>query len=186
MKSFLFATALICLVGGAAEAQKMGMTNRNAPNIEQKMDLGSTGKLELSYTAITWAGGNWAKSLEDDQAKERMRGRINGAAKSNPLGKFVCDKDVKIGETRIAAGSYDMGFTLDDEYNWQFTLIQGDEVQHLALDLMDQEDASKRLTMTLFAGDEDFTGGIWLAFGNSAAVLPVFPAGKEKTDGEAR
>ena len=49
------------------------------------MRLGDKASLKLSYTSITWASGTWAKALQNKSMREKMRSRINSAAKQDPL-----------------------------------------------------------------------------------------------------
>lgn len=54
--SFAFALALAT----PAFAQKMGGSNRNAPTLEQSIQVGGQ-KMSLNYTSITWASGDSMK-----------------------------------------------------------------------------------------------------------------------------
>jgi len=175
MNRFVILAAAAALLAPSALGQKQGATNNNAPEIEQAIDLGSTGRVELTYTGITWAGGRWAKSLEDESRRDRLRARINGGAKSAPLGYFSTGNDVTVGGVRVNEGDYKLGFTLDDDFKWQITLFGTDAEIDIPLALMKvgEEEESKRLICTLYAGDEDFTGGIYIAFGDQMGSLDI-------------
>ncbi len=162
-----------------AAAQKMGATNTNAPEIEQAIDLGPTGRVELSYTAITWAAGRWAKTLEDEERRERMKSRINGSAKQSPLGYFSAGSDILLGDVRVPEGDYKLGFTLDDDYAWRITLFGADSEIHVPLGLRESPMESKRLIVSFYAGDEDFTGGIYVAFGKQTGDIAIKAAPSE-------
>ena len=159
-----------------AMAQKMGMINRNAPTIEQKMDLGKTGTISLKYTGISWGAGAWAEALQDEEKRDQARARINKTADSSPLGSLVCSKDMVIGDVAVAAGSYDFAFKLDDDFAWQVALKKDGDTTSIPLSLMETEEASKRLVLSLYAGDEDFTGGLNVAFGTDFGMLTIAAA----------
>lgn len=173
MKRFATLALTVSLFAADASAQKMGATNTNAPEIEQAIDLGQTGRVELSYTAITWAAGRWAKTLENEDRRDGMRKRINGEAKNSPLGYFSAGSDIMLGDVRVAEGDYKLGFTLDDDFKWRMTLFSGDDEIHVPLGLTESPMESKRLIVSLYAGDEDFTGGIYVAFGKESGDVSI-------------
>ncbi|MFH1573307.1 MAG: hypothetical protein ABIG68_04950 [Acidobacteriota bacterium] len=175
-------TAALCLLATTATAQRMGSINRNVPTIEQKIDLGPTGTIKLSYSGISWGSGSWAKSLGNEERQSAMRDRINQSADQNPLGSFECSKDVKIGDVMVPAGSYKLAFKLDEEFAWQLVLAQGEQSIPVPLSLMETEEQSKRLVLSLYAGDEDFTGGLYLAFGEHFGMMTIAPAPKKDKD----
>jgi len=176
MKVIIATTLALCALSGPASAQRMGMINQNAPSIEQKMDLGKTGVIELSYAGINFGQGNWASTLEDEKRREGMRTRINSTADQAPLGTFSTTKNIKLGETSVQAGEYDLAFKLNDEFEWELSLTSDDAKATVPLELADTEELSKRLVLSVYAGDEDFTGGLYLAFGQRFGMLSITPA----------
>ena len=183
MKAILFTAIAVCALSLPASAQRMGSSNNNAPTIEQKIDLGQTGTLELTYTGITFGQGAWASALKDEKRRERMRTRINSTADTNPLGSFSFSKSVMIGETSVAAGDYKLAFKLNDAYEWELVLAGSDSSTSVPLTMTDNPEPSKRLVISLYAGDEDFTAGLYLAFGQKLTMLTITPgaaAGAEK------
>ncbi|MFH0945007.1 MAG: hypothetical protein V2A76_07400 [Planctomycetota bacterium] len=179
MLKFAFIVLSLGLFALPATAQKMGMINRNAPAIEQKMDLGSTGTVSLKYTGITWGAGAWAKALEDEGKRDQARQRINQTADKSPLGSFECSKDVQIDDVLVPAGKYDLAFKLDDDFAWQIALAKEGSSISIPLTLTQAEEASKRLVVSVYAGDEDFTGGLYVAFGMDSGMLSITPAPEE-------
>lgn len=170
----------LALISPAALAQRMGSANDNAPEIEQAIDLGPGGRLELSYTAITWASGRWAKALEDEGARDRMRQRINGSAKQQPLGVFTAGADLVVGGVAVAEGDYKMGFTLDDEFHWQISLFGAESTIVIPLKLADAAAPEKRLSLCVHAGEKDFTARIDVAFGSQIGHVAVEVASEDE------
>ena len=158
-----------------ALAQKMGGTNTNAPDIQQSIQLGKRGRIAISYQAITWSGGRWAKALQDETTRDAMRNRINAAAKEFPLGSLETDRDLNIGQGSIPAGRYALSFQLDENFAWQ--LVLGSEKTYsFDLPLANSSKVMKRLTLHLDAGEEDFTASLTVAFGAKECALPVRPS----------
>ncbi|MFO0980328.1 MAG: hypothetical protein U1E76_01065 [Planctomycetota bacterium] len=83
MRTVIGTVALMVLTTMPAFAQKMGSANRNAPTINQTITFGKD-TIEISYISITWAEGNWAKSLEDEAKKAQMRAGINKSSRDQP------------------------------------------------------------------------------------------------------
>lgn len=183
MKTIGIALVALAAITSSASAQVTGAVNRTAPKIEQSINLGANGVIKLNYTAITYASGNWAATLADESKRERMKTSINGKADSSPMAAFSSTKDVMINGTRIAAGDYEMAFVLNDEYNWELRLKSGDKATHIAMDLMDSPEPSKRLICSLHGGDEDGTAGVYIAFGSQIAMLEIDGAPAADEDG---
>lgn len=179
MRPIALALASVALFAADAAAQRMGSSNANAPRIEQVIDLGTTGKVRLNYIAITWGKGQWARALENEETRERVRDRINRAADQAPLGSFECTQDVLVGGVLVPAGDYALSFQLDEEFRWQMVLSSEENTVRIPLALQDNPQPSKRLVCALYAGDEDFTGGIYLAFGGWFGMLSIEPPRKE-------
>jgi len=183
MKTLGIALVALTAFSAPAAAQVTGSTNRNAPKMEQTCDLGSERVLTLNYTAITFAGGNWAASLADESRRDRMKAYINGKADSAPIAFFETTSDMMINETRVAAGEYDMAFVLNDDFKWDLRLKSDSGSIMIALNLTDSPMASKRLIMSLHGGEEDGTAGVYIAFGEQIGTLDLTPAPEKKADG---
>lgn len=166
--------SIACLLVFAAPAlaQRMGHSNTNAPEITQVLKMGDRGTLKLIYTSITWAGGTWAKVLQDEKTRGPMRERINAAAASDPLGSFETDKVLTIGGTRVPAGRYKLAFMLNERFAWQVVLT-GAKTIPLDLEFVDTKRSRKRLTLNLDAGDENFTARLRVAFGARESELKI-------------
>lgn len=174
MKTTVFATLALAVFAGSATAQKMGGTNANAPSINQTIEL-EDADIEIGYFAITYASGRWAKALEDEGSRDQMRQMINSRADRAPLGSFETSADLEVGGVHVPEGEYRLAFKLDDKFQWQMVLT-GDEGEiHIPLQLMDNPDPSKRLVISIYAGDEDGTAGLYLAFGGKFGMLSIVP-----------
>lgn len=173
MKSFL-SLALAAALCAPAFAQKMGSTNSNAPALSQSITIGEA-KMSLDYTSITWADGKTMSAIADKEKGARARTRVNNSAANAPLGKFTSSIDCKCGEATLAAGSYDVYFTIGDDLGWSLNFKSGDKVTTTKLDLKSGEHESKRLQMLLHATDNG--AGAWLSFGKMSGMI-AFAAAK--------
>lgn len=174
LRRFAAVAALVSVTNSPALAQRMGSTNKNAPAITQSIEL-SGQTIGMTYTAITWAGGQWATALADEATRGEWRTRINDGAVKSPLGSFKCSTAITIGETKVAAGAYKLAFTLDEKFVWQLALIGETATVNVALSLKEVEESSKRLGLSLRAGDKDGSAEIAVAFGKSRTVLAIAP-----------
>jgi hypothetical protein len=104
-----------------------------------------------------------------------MRERINKAAANQPLGSLKTSHDVTIGATPVPAGDYALAFTLDDGGRWQMSLTSAAGRRDVALALAAAPSPSKRLVLSLHAGDADFTAALSVAFGNQSGRVAVVP-----------
>lgn len=172
MKSFL-SFALAAALCAPAFAQKMGSTNSNAPALSQSITIGEA-KMSLDYTSITWADGKTMTAIADKEKGARARTRVNNSAASAPLGKFTTSIDCKCGDATLAAGAYDVYFTIGDDLAWSLNFKAGDKVTTTKLDLKSGEHESKRLQMLLHATDNG--AGAWLSFGKMSGMLAFAPA----------
>lgn len=172
--SFVLAAALCA----PAFAQKMGMSNNNAPTLTQSISVGGA-KMSLDYTSITWASGSTMTKAADPKTGAATRKRINDTATAEPLATFTTSVPVSCGTVKLAAGEYKVYFTITDDCAWQIN-FQGkdqDAVQTMKLDLKDSPQASKRLLLCLYAG-ETGGAGVYVAFGNKMTEL-TFAAAKD-------
>ena len=175
LKKIVVAALLVACTGTPALAQRMGSANRNAPQVTQGITLGAA-KLDLNYTSITWASGQWAAQLANDASKAAFRDNLNAAAAKAPLGALTTTAAFTIGGQKVEAGTYKLAFTLDDKYQWQITLSNDAGSVVIPLPLKTVEEDSRRLVTSLRAGEQDFTAEIVVAFGKSRCALPVSAA----------
>lgn len=173
----LLSLALAAALCAPAFAQKMGMTNTNAPAISQSIELGGA-KMSLNYTSITWSGGKTMTAIMDKEKGERNRSRVNTQAKDAPLGAFTTSVPVTIGSLNLPAGDYKVYFTINDQLDWEINFM-GKETHTMKLELADSEHESKRLMMCLYAGEES-GAGVYVAFGKKSGMLEIVPAADKK------
>ena len=172
LKVVLGAGTLLVAAASPAFGQKTGSTNRGAPTVTQSIAF-EQDTLELKYTAITWAGGQWAAELANEATKADKRNEINNLAKERPLGSFKNSVDVTIGGQKVAAGTYKLAFTLDDAFKWQLTLTSDAGTISCPLDLKAADEEVKRLSVGLRAGEKNKTAELVIAFGKQRGTLAV-------------
>ncbi|MCA8974487.1 MAG: hypothetical protein KDC98_07180 [Planctomycetes bacterium] len=173
--TFVLATALCT----PAFAQKTGSSNRGAPEVKQSVKSGGQ-TFDLDYTSITWARGSTMESAMDKENGGDTRARINGAATKMPIGSFKNSAACKCGDLELPAGEYKVYYTINDDCEWQINFQSGDhKAKTMKLPLMDNHEASKRLMMCLFAGD-DAGAGVYIAFGMKFCVLTFEPMADKK------
>ena len=172
----LLSFALAAALCAPAFAQKMGSTNTNAPALKQSIMAGDA-KMSLDYTSITWADGKMMARLTDKENGAKARERFNGAGPNAPLATFSTSIDCTCGDAKLAAGDYQVYFTIADDLGWNLNFKQGDKVTTTKLKLDAAEHESKRLMMCLYA--EDAGAGAYLAFGKMSGMISFAPAKKE-------
>ena len=180
MKITFLSFALAATLCVPAFAQKMGMTNSDAPTVKQTVAAGDA-KISLDYTSITWATGKTMTAIMDKEKGARFRTRINEGASESPLGSLNTSVDLMCGNEHIPAGEYKVYFTITDDLAWQIN-FQGKEKTHtVKLELADSGHESKRLLLCLYAGDDD-GAGVYVSFGKMAGMLSLKPhaAGDDK------
>lgn len=159
-------------------AQKSGMTNQNAPTVQQTIVAGDA-KISLDYTSITWASGQTMTRLMDKEGGQKARIRTNEMAPKSPLGKLTTSVDVKCGELVLAAGEYQIFFTIDESLAWSINFQGKDKTHTMKLELADAGGHEhKRLLLSLYAGDEA-GAGVYVAFGKQAGMLSLVPQAAE-------
>lgn len=176
MKKFLsivLATTLLT----PAFAQKMGMSNSDAPTIKQSIMAGEA-KISLDYTAITWASGKTMSALADKDKGAGMRKRVNDSGPDSPLATLTTSVDLKVGDLMLAAGEYAVFFTIGDDMAWSINFKNKDKVLTMKLPAQDAAGHEhKRLVLSLYAGD-DTGAGLYFGFGTKAGMCNLMPAGK--------
>ncbi len=173
MKILISIALSVALLAVGVTAQRMGHSNTNAPTVGQSLNLAEKGSVELSYTSITWARGTWAAQLADEATRGQKRVEINEAAKTTPLGSFTTSVDLIMNHVRVPAGSHQLAFMLDEKYQWQVVLFKEGKQIALPLRLAANPIQSKRLVLALIAGDENFTGRMFVTFGDKAAQFSI-------------
>lgn len=171
----LLTIVLVTALCTPAFAQKSGMTNSNAPAIEQSISTGGA-KITLNYTSITWASGSTMKDAMDKENGAATRERINQGAPKRPLAAFTSTVPVNCGELKLESGDYKVYFTISEACEWQVN-FQGkdDKVATMKLPLKDSGEESARLLMCLYAGKEEGAAGVYVAFGNQMCTLDLTP-----------
>ncbi|MEO6593601.1 MAG: hypothetical protein ABIP94_02485 [Planctomycetota bacterium] len=159
-------------------AQKMGSSNSDAPAVKQTITAGDA-KISLDYTSITWASGRTMTAVMDKEKGASARKRINDSASKAPLGKFSSSVDVMCGDVHLAAGEYQVFFTITDDLAWQVNFQGKDKTFTTKLALEDSGHESKRLMLCLYAGEEDGAGA-YVAFGKQAGMLAFKPHAADK------
>ncbi|MBL8725850.1 MAG: hypothetical protein JNK49_17535 [Planctomycetes bacterium] len=177
MKKFL-TFALAAALCAPAFAQKMGSSNRNAPKLEQSIAAGDA-KMSLHYTSITWGGGKTMQAAMDKANGAGAREMVNGAAAKTPLATFNTSIAVTCGDLKLAAGEYQVYFTITESCEWQINFKNGDAVSTMKLAMADSGEESKRLMMCLYAGETE-GAGVYVAFGKQMCMLEFKPAKAEK------
>lgn len=171
MKTFL-TLALAAALCAPVSAQKMGMSNNNAPTVKQTVTAGDA-TMSLDYISITWASGKTMTAIMDKEKGANTRSRVNSSASKAPLATFKTSVDVMCGNLHLAAG-YKIYYTIDDDLNWSINFMMGDKTQTMKLDLADSEHESKRLMMCMYAGEEA-GAGVYVAFGNKSGMIDFKP-----------
>ena len=127
----LLTFALVTALCTPAFAQRMGGSNRNAPEVKQSIgaeDLAIT----LNYTSITWANGEAMKAITDKENGGRLRERVNRSAPSSPLGTFKSNMPLACGDLSLPAGDYEIYYTINDDCEWQINFHKDGEAMMVA------------------------------------------------------
>lgn len=169
----LLTIALAAALCAPAFAQKMGMTNSNAPTVKQAVESEGA-KISLNYTSITWADGKTMNMLTDKEKGARSRQRLNDNAAKSPLGSFSTSVSVKCGDLVLAAGEYSVYFTITEDCQWQINFADKDgKAQTMVLPVQKSEHESKRLLLCLYAEEEG--AGVYVSFGLMSGMLTFVP-----------
>ena len=176
MKKIWLVTAALVLFQASTFAQRMGSGNSNAPTIKQNIEFADGAKVSFHYVAINWGGGQWAKALANEESRDKMRERINSTAKSRPLASMETSMDMLLGEQSIPAGAYQVGFTLNEKFAWQMSLMKDEATIHLPLPLMDSPEEAKRLIVAAYADNAAGSVGMYVSFGKKFCTLTLLPA----------
>lgn len=172
----ILSLALAAALCAPAFAQVTGMTNTNAPTLKQSITAGEA-TMSLNYTSITWADGKMMTMLADKEKGAGARERVNKTAVAKPMASFTTSVDVKCGDAMLAAGEYQVYFTIGDDLAWSLNFKSGDKVATTKLKLEDGGHESKRLLMCLYA--EEAGAGAYLSFGKMSGMISFAPAAKK-------
>jgi hypothetical protein len=144
----------------------------------QQTVVAGDAKISLDYTSITWASGQTMTRLMDKEGGQKARIRTNEMAPKSPLGKLTTSVDVKCGELVLAAGEYQIFFTIDESLAWSINFQGKDKTHTMKLELADSGHEHKRLLLSLYAGDEA-GAGVYVAFGKQSGTLSLVPQAAE-------
>lgn len=175
MKNLTLSLFLAAACIAPVTAQGGGMANRGAPTIRQAIDFSQGAKLELSYTALNWAQGQFMERLKDAAARERL----NEGAKQNPVGKLKASETISIGDKKVEAGEYGLHFMVGDDVQWKLVLSNGDEMLEWPLDLKDTDKHRQRLSIVVAAGEAIDQCALEIQFGKMKTAIPCKLAGGE-------
>lgn len=170
MKSLSLAIALAGLAIPLS-AQVRGSINQGAPTVSSSIEFSGGGKVEVSYIAANFGRGDFLGQLENSA---RAREGLNKRAAQRPLGSLEVTKAMTIGGQKVAAGEYDLYFTIDDDVKWHLILSSGgDDAKKvdIKLDLKDTEKGSARLKIVVTAGDGNDECDLAVAFGSQAGTI---------------
>lgn len=163
MKSLLLVTSTSLLLLAPVSAQVFGSTNANAPTCTSSIAFADGGKVSLSYTSITWAGGNFETGMLE------RRDQLNAAADKTPIGKLMVEgTTVRFGGRPLPAGKYDVKFNINEKKQWVLVVAsKGDKVRHdWVLPLEKAEKKQDRLRLLVEAGSADDGLRCKVAFGD--------------------
>jgi hypothetical protein len=171
----LLSLVLAAALCAPAFAQKTP-ANANAPAIKQSLTIGDV-KMSLDYAAVSYGEGKTVARVMD-KANADLRKRINEMAPTAAIGKFSTSVDAKIGDVTLAAGDYDVFFTVNEDASVNINFKMGDKVTTSKLALMPQAGHEhKMLVMSLHAGD-DGGAGVYLGYGKMSGMMTIVPAAK--------
>jgi hypothetical protein len=163
------------VMAAPAVAQKSGRANQNAPAVAQSVTMGDN-KVSLNYTAIAWVRGEIVKQAMDKAGGAETRKQINDLAKSQPVGTFTTSVDLTCGDLKIPAGEYKLGFTINENCEWEINFM-GKDTLTMKLPLTDnKEKPAAMLVCSLHVADRS-SAGCYVAFGDKQGMLTFKPAG---------
>lgn len=150
---------------------------QRGPKVEQTLTAG-TAKMSLNYTSLAYGEGKTVGMLLDKEGGKDMRQMMNERSSNRPLASFATSIPVKCGDAVLAAGEYQVYFTVNDDLVWSINFKQGDKVASTTIQLADGGHESKRLLMCLYAEEEG--AGVYLAFGKMSGMLSFQPHAAEE------
>jgi hypothetical protein len=150
---------------------------QRGPKLEQTITAGDA-KMSLNYTSLSYGEGKTVGMLLDKEGGKEMRQMMNERSANRPLAVFTTSIAVKCGDAMLAAGEYQVYFTVSDDLAWSINFKQGDKVTSTALKIEDSGHDSKRLLMCLYAEEEG--AGVYLAFGKMGGMVSFQPQTETK------
>jgi hypothetical protein len=195
MKHLLIVSlASLAALAAPASSQKTGSTNMRAPVITQSLELpaANNAKISLTYTSITWAGGEFMKNLEDSRGRERL----NKLASERPLGELTTSIPLTLAGKTVPAGTHKLSFQIDpvvpvtndpsgspSNTGWRLVLSpQGGQPIECPLELKPSPTQQTRLIVAVVPGAKDTEADLHVAFGSMSCNLPVQPSGNAAKD----
>ncbi|MBL9076240.1 MAG: DUF2911 domain-containing protein [Planctomycetes bacterium] len=145
---------------------------QRGPKLEQTITVGET-KMSLNYTSLSYGEGKTIGMLLDKEGGKEMRAMMNERSANRPLATFKTSIDVKCGDAVLAAGEYQVYFTVDEEMTWSINFKMGEKVTSTKLQISDSQHESKRLLLCLYAEEEG--AGVYLSFGKMSGMLSIQP-----------
>jgi hypothetical protein len=145
---------------------------QRGPKLEQTITSGDA-KMSLNYTSLSYGEGKTVGMLLDKEGGKEMRQMMNERSANRPLATFTTSIGVKCGDAVLAAGEYQVYFTVGDDLVWTIHFKQGEKVVSSKIKLDDSQHESKRLLMCLYA--EEAGAGVYLSFGKMSGMLSFQP-----------
>ena len=153
-----------------------------SPKIDQTITAGDV-KMSLNYTSISYGEGTTVTALLSKEGGE-MRAMMNERAASRPMATFTTSVAVKCGDVALAAGEYQVYFTVGDDLVVSMHFKQGEKDVATKLKLDNGTHESKRLLMCLYA--EETGAGVYLSFGKMTGMVSFVPAKKDEKKEEKK
>lgn len=177
-------TLALCLA--PLSAQKIGSVNRNAPRVTTSVTVSKTKAAEVTYWAISTAGGKTLKAMMNKDRGARIRNYFNNNAKENPIASLMIAANSEIQGKSLRRGAHDLRIHIDDDCNWSISLThKSGEAEPVVLPLKpsSSQSSTDRLVINLVPGKDLESGTIALNFGSLAAKYHVKKVARKK-DGE--
>jgi hypothetical protein len=149
---------------------------QRGPKLEQSVTAGEA-KMSLNYTSLSYGEGKTMGTLLDKEGGKDMRAMMNERSANMQLAKFTTTVACTCGDAQLAAGEYQVYFTIGDDLGFTMHFKQGDKVTSTKIKLENGQHESKRLMMCLYA--EENGAGVYLAFGKLSGMVSFAAAKKE-------
>lgn len=144
--------------------------------LEQTITMGDA-KMSLNYVSISYGEGKTVGTLLSKEGGD-MRKMFNERMAARPTTQFKTSIDVTCGDAKLAAGDYDVYFSIDDDLVVSMNFKQGDKVTSTKLKLnMAGQHEGKKLLMCLYS--EEAGAGVYLSFGKIEGMISFVPTKKD-------
>lgn len=178
MKTTSIALAL-SLLASAATAQVSGSINRDAPTVMRAVKFKNGSMMKVNYTAIHFGEGAWQKVLKNADSHERF----NKMAARRPIGTIETSVPISASNKNIAAGKYDMFFTVHPQAGWILNLKDKSNEKNKVMWRMamtDTKSNNTRFSVNLNPGAKSGTCDIVIAFGSKTVTVPLKAGAKKE------